>query len=368
MSLQPRDIAACPFRESLPFADGESACRLLAELSGVEELSLCRVPREACEACCRSFPPSAENLNPVVASLVYGMALRVADSGGVAGCDSLRADDLLRLAAQNLPAEEDCRTTVVDSLSPTPETPVERLQRLVPPLASGAVRAVRTWAVGVTTAPRGVPTLSDCLESLRLAGWDDARLFVDGEAPIPQAWAHLPQTRREPRVGAWPNYYLALAELYLRQPQADAYLLLQDDALLASGVREYLQGMLWPDKGPAIASLFCSRAYHQSQAGWHRFRGAWVWCALAFAFSAEAARRFLADLAVVQHRLSRRRKPLADIDWRIGRWALQHGIPLYYPTPSLVQHIGDVSALWPGVRLFGDRRASQFVGSPLRPE
>jgi hypothetical protein len=150
----------------------------------------------------------------------------------------------------------------------------------------------------------------------------------------------------------------------MRNPEADAYLLVQDDSLFCEDgdLRGYLERVLWPGRRPGIASLFCSRAYTQPRAGWYEFDGPWLWGALAFVFSRQAAQQFLGNLEVVQHRWSRRRNPLADIDWRIGQWAWRSDVPVYYPTPSLVQHIGDVSSLWKGARRHGNRRASWFAG------
>lgn len=146
-------------------------------------------------------------------------------------------------------------------------------------------------------------------------------------------------------------------------PSADGYMLVQDDALFSDlpGVRQHLERVFWPGERPGIASLFCSRAYTLPRAGWHQFTGTWRWCALAFVFSRAAAQRFLADMEVVRHRWSRHRNGLADISWRIGKWARSAGVPVYYPTPSIVQHIGDVSTLWQGARIFGNRRASWFA-------
>ncbi len=212
-----------------------------------------------------------------------------------------------------------------------------------------------------------MPTLADCLASLAKAGWDRPRLFVDGDVTVPAAAAHLPRTDRRPQIGAWPNYYLALGELLMRDPEADAYMIVQDDSLFADfDVRDYLERVLWPGRRPGIASLFCSRAYTRPEPGWRAFEGVWIWCALAFVFPRDAAQRFLADRDVVLHRWSKTRHNLAEIDWRVGQWAADHGVPVYYPTPSLVQHIGEVSSLWKGLRLQGDRRATWFAGGGHR--
>jgi hypothetical protein len=199
------------------------------------------------------------------------------------------------------------------------------------------------------------------------AGWDRPRLFIDSGVTIPERFDHLPLTFRETKLGAWPNYYLALAELLMREPDADAFLILQDDALLhhRHPVREYLEQALWPVDPIGAVSLYCSKAYTRAAAGWHALEGEWIWGALAFIFSGASARRFLADPAVLEHR-THPEEGLANVDGVIGRWAVRHQLPIYYPTPSLVQHIGEVSSLWPTARALGYRRADRFAGDMLQ--
>jgi hypothetical protein len=238
------------------------------------------------------------------------------------------------------------------------------IERLLPPPAERCPPDVRQWAIGVTTAHRRLPTLADCLDSLHQAGWQKPRLFVDSRVAIPDRFSDLPVTLREPRIGAWPNYYLALAELLMRDPHADAYMLVQDDSLFFghAGLRAYMERILWPGPAPGIVSLFCSRSCTQAIHGWHCFDDTWVHGALAFIFSNEAAKRFLADRSVVEHRCANADDGLVKIDILIGAWAHERKVPIYYPTPSLVQHIGHVSTLWPSARAAGARRADHFAG------
>jgi len=357
-----RRVEDCLHRFPLESGDGMTArCDLLAQMTGVRDLTLCEVRRDACLACCRSFPPTAEEINPVVASLLYRLSSRIESQGGVDGCDRGKAEAMSRFALASVSSEEDSLEAPPGLRTPAPGA---TLEQMIPPAARRTGSLVKRWAVGVTTAPRLVPTLAECLASLANAGWNDPRLFVDGAAPVPAAFAGLARTDRNPQLGAWPSYYLALAELLMRDPHADAYLIAQDDALFAADldVRKYLERVLWPGKTPGIVSLFCPRPYTQERPGWYPFRGVWVWGAQAFVFSREAAQEFLADIEVVRHRWIRDRNPLADIDWRIGQWAAARQRPIYYPTPSLVQHIGEVSSLWKGLRVRGYRRASWFAG------
>ena len=83
---------------------------------------------------------------------------------------------------------------------------------------------------------------------------------------------------------------------------------------------------------------------------------------MAFVFPAEVARKFLVDPDVLEHRKKGPEGGLAGIDVLIGRFAAKNGIPIHFPTPSLVQHIGHVSTLWPTARSGGARRAGRFAG------
>jgi hypothetical protein len=217
--------------------------------------------------------------------------------------------------------------------------------------------------VGVTTANRRIPTLAQCVERVVHAGWLSPRLFVDGYTPIPEQCQHLPVTIRDAAVGAWPNYYLSLVELVMRNPIADAYLLIQDDAVMCrdSTLRAYLESALWPNGRPGIASLYCSSAYTGSRPGWYRQRRVWRWGALAFVFSRRAAHRFLRNRYVISHRRLPEPNGCANIDGVVGRWSNRWRVPLYYPTPSLVQHIGEASTLWRRARAEGTRQADWFA-------
>ncbi|HEX4591801.1 MAG TPA: hypothetical protein VH120_17825, partial [Gemmataceae bacterium] len=168
---------------------------------------------------------------------------------------------------------------------------------------------------------------------------------------------------RSPAVGAWPNHYLSLFELTLRRPDADAFLLLQDDAIIYDGenVREYLEESLWPAGGAPVVSLYCPEPYTAGRYGWHRLRRPWVWGAQAFVFSPEAARRYLRDRRVCQHRWRSAAGGLTQIDVLLGWWAWWRRVPIWLPTPSLIQHVGEVSTIWLDCQTVGPRAANLFV-------
>jgi hypothetical protein len=417
---RPRRVEDCIFRRDVRYdaqAKAEFAlCGLIHKLSGVRDPRMCEVRRDVCQACRECSDPSVSSINPPVASRLFRLAAGIVARGGVEGCDATSAVHLrdfaerhldLRLpgevgaptprrrdrACEHLGAElgsrviltasgpgrervHACRhpdhaeTTIAEcrfcrDWTDQPLHDRVPIETLLPPPLKRVGRHVRSWAVGVTTAPRPRPTLSACLESLFRAGWQVPRLFVDSAVTIPDRFSELPVTLRETKLGPWPNYYLSLVELLMREPEADAFMLVQDDVILDDryDLRGYLEKYLWPADPIGAVSLYCSKVYTQPQAGWHEFAGPWVWGALTFVFSRESAKRFVTDPSVFEHR-GHPDDGLIKVDVEIGRWAHAQGLPIYFPTPSLVQHIGDTSSLWTylGSRAMGDRRADQFSG------
>ena len=401
-----RDLEGCPHR--VEAGPATATCRLIGDLTGLDDPNAGRVGRDACSACCRGPVPTAARINPVIASLLSKAATDVAAQGGRPGCPAEKAADLLRWAEKNLELafrDDDplpslpprsyqhcgylgnpepgadlvelrfaCRhpdhmTTTLDAchrcrdwdVQPRPRP--RALDRLLPLPPERCGPPVRRWAVGVTTAPRKPPVLDWSLDSLIRAGWPEPRLFADRTVPIARRSAHLAVTLRDDRVGAWPNFYLGLIELLMRDPDADAYMMVEDDVLYydRQDLRAYLEAVLWPGAEPCLVSLYCSAAYTRPEAGWYRHEGKWTMGALAFVFPAALAKRFVADARVLEHRWNGPAGGLAGVSGAVGSWAFRRGVPVYFPSPSLAQHIGDRSTIWPSSQARGRRRADQFL-------
>lgn len=340
-------------------------CRFIAEqLTGLDA-SAAIVSSETCDACCRSFRPTSDDLNPVVASLLWSRCEDALKSGRLEISSEVgqQVAWLRDHAEASLPlvfAEEDDLPNHFSFDESRPRGTVEQLKEMLPvPGDSGMT--LKNWAVGITTAPRRQPTLEPCLRSLQACGWDQVHLFIDGEVSVGSDFAALPRTIRNPAAGAWRNFFLSLTELVRRFPAADAFLMVQDDALWPGHlpVREYLEQLQWPDDGRFLISPYCCADYTEAQAGWHEFKDRWVYGAVAMVFSKMSAEDFLADPMVVERC---RLEYQAGIDVVIGDWAKRRDIRVIFPTPSLVQHIGDVSTLWSTARAVGLRRATRFVG------
>ena len=97
MSGDPR---YCDYRHRVRDEAGQEVadCALLAEMIAAADPSLFAVRRDACVACCEAIPPSVEELNPVVASLLFRSASQIIELGGVAGCDLATAASLRKKA------------------------------------------------------------------------------------------------------------------------------------------------------------------------------------------------------------------------------------------------------------------------------
>jgi hypothetical protein len=225
------------------------------------------------------------------------------------------------------------------------------------------VGAVRNWAVGVTTAPRTNSTLMRCLASLRTAGWEEVRLFAEAGSQIPSNVSDIPVTWRESIVGAWPNFYLALAELYLREPRADAYFMVQDDTVFCRNLRGFLEASLWPAEKLGLLSVFCSAACTQAGTGFLSVDGTQgLFGAQAYIFPNASLRLLLSHPETIAHRLRGETDGMAMIDVVVGEWATKLKLPVLCHNPSLADHIGDTSTIWPGAQLTGRRAARDFVG------
>ena len=347
-------------------ANGEHhQCTFIGQLLAGLDTDSAAVSQETCEACCRSFLPTPEDLNPVVASLLWSRCENALADDRIATDPELtkRLAKTRNLAEASLPlvfADEDDLPTSPISEEATERGTVEQLLQMLP-MPDYLGGTVTSWAVGITTAPRRQPTLDRCLRSLQACGWDQLHLFIDGEVSVAEEFSGAARTVRNPVAGAWRNFYLSLSELLRRTPAANAFLMIQDDALWPSHlpVRDYLEQIRWPDDDRFVISPYCCADYTEENAGWHEFRETWVYGAVALIFSRTAAEEFLADPIVIERC---RHDYQAGIDVVIGDWAKRQSVRVIFPTPSLVQHIGDVSTLWSTARAVGLRRATRFVG------
>jgi len=313
------------------------------------------VTAEICKICSYwKLPPPAEfrHFDPAGASIRRtGPCFFLGDQTGWRPCASCRGNVQLKVFA--------CRHLLHDS------TTFEECQQCSDYEHPLEVGKVRHWAVGMTTAPRKQPTILRTLHSLLDAGWNDLRLFAEPGSEIPDAFSRLPISQRDTRLGAFPNWYLALSELVMREPQADAYLLCQDDVLFAQGLRSYLEERLWPAERLGVVSIYSAGSQStRGPDGFHIDNRGWdVGGALALIFPSSAARAFLSHPYVLKHRQRGPEEGMHFIDAVVGTWCQRTGFPFYLHAPSLAQHIGDASTLFSGAANDGPRQAGAFASS-----
>ena len=56
----------------------------------------------------------------------------------------------------------------------------------------------------------------------------------------------------------------------------------------------------WPGDDRFVVSPYCCADYTEEKSGWHKFRDAWVYGAVALIFSRTAEEEFLADPVVIE--------------------------------------------------------------------
>lgn len=244
------------------------------------------------------------------------------------------------------------------------------------------------WACGVTTVPsRHYTTLPKTLESLRHAGFDRLRLFVDGDRD--DGRADYLTTFRWPAVHAFGNFWLGLLELYLRDPLADLFAMFQDDILLCRNTRQYVEASipsLMVQLGkPSYFNLFTGKPNEdlisRLGVGWHPSNQL-GWGGQALVFPRDVMLRMFQSRHLVERPLGMRNgEPNPERAWRnldggvIASVKSFGGVEVVH-YPSLVYHmdcqsvIGNqldgrmVQGTWPGEAF----DAMTWLGSDVKRE
>lgn len=200
------------------------------------------------------------------------------------------------------------------------------------------------WAYGVTTVESRSDLLRATLASLEAAGFDQPHIFIDGKHSTTYASATL----RASPVKAYGNWLLSLMELYIRNPNAERYVIFQDDLLATRNLRQYLESFALPEK--EYWSLYTSPSNQgiapENKTGWYESnqlgRGA-----VALVFSRECVLTLLTNRKILNHC-----QDVSKGHRRIDGMVVDILKPLewkeYVHNPSLVKHTGIASTIRPG--------------------
>ena len=238
------------------------------------------------------------------------------------------------------------------------------------------------WSVGIITAPRkGVSHIDKTLQCLINAGWNNIVVFAEPNSPIPLD-SSIPVVQRPRFFGDWTNWATGLYELLLSEPDSDYFFMAEDDGVICKGAKSYLDQVL-PILGDfATVSPYCPNKHRRKNfIGFHNECIGWeTWSTLTVIMSKESVIRFFSDSDVQRHRFEHIFPVPADqIPWGVevdpknsvkdavlGLWAAKNGLPMYYHSPSLVQHIGMTSTLTSKTTTEANL-AFDFVGEDFEP-
>ena len=133
--------------------------------------------------------------------------------------------------------------------------------------------------------------------------------------------------------------------------------------MFCRGLKSFLEQALWPEGNVGVVSVYCPQPYARRTGGFHRVDAGWEMAgAVACIFPNRAARSLLTHLPSLDHRRNGPDDGMRHVDSLIGRWAKDAVLTVYYHSPSLVQHIGTTSTVWPGATNWGLRHSHNFVG------
>lgn len=214
-----------------------------------------------------------------------------------------------------------------------------------------------TWSYGVTTVPkRREGLLLRTLASLKTAGFDRPRLFVDGaDCQVGLSYEDefgLDVTARGPApLLTHGNWWLALHELFVRDPHADRFAVFQDDLVAVRGLRTYLSLTTYPRKAYLNLLTFPlnqKAAPSQEVPGFFPAQTKWMGLgAVALVFDREAVLELLKSEHMVTRPLTPDRGVTA-VDGGIADAMNRAGYREHCHNPSLVQHTGEDSTICHG--------------------
>lgn len=216
------------------------------------------------------------------------------------------------------------------------------------------------WVVGVITCPRKEDFLQRTLTSIQNAGWshESTTIFAEPNTIVDDNFDDIVVRRMKP-FGDWTNWATGLFELLLREPNADYFLMSEDDVLYNRDSKKYLEASFSCLGNFGSLSLYTPSKYQKSKfRGWHNeCRGVETWSTQTVIMSKESVIKFFSFEDTLRHRFQDIFHA-PEVKWGvsgdpknsvkdavIGNWAKKNNLPVYFHTPSLAQHIGTTSTI-----------------------
>lgn len=211
-----------------------------------------------------------------------------------------------------------------------------------------STKSTMYWAYGITTVPsRRNELFPRTLESLKKAGFDSPRLFIDqcSTAKAVELYSGLgfPLSVRD-GVRTAGHWVLSMYELYIRHPTAERFAIFQDDFVTVRNLCRYLELVPYPKKGYLNLYTFPSnQELAKGRKGWYEAnqlgRGA-----VALVFSREAVIKLLGHPYLAERFQDQKRGHKA-IDGGIVETMKRAEFKEYVHNPSLTQHTGLESSM-----------------------
>lgn len=220
------------------------------------------------------------------------------------------------------------------------------------------------WATAVVAAPRPIPCLHRCLQYLRTNHLPDPIVFAEPGLQFTTDELGLCETVRRPelqsdpipflevspegRHGNFQNWLQAGADLLEMRPDADVYLIVEDDAILCEGAVGFADQFLWPSARCGAVSLYsaaCNELMRHRTPNLVPFNRRGMLGALAMAFRRECLESLVRS-PEIQHwqgMMSQRGKypprwQLAGVDTWIGNRMHDANWQIWCFSRSLVNH------------------------------
>lgn len=233
------------------------------------------------------------------------------------------------------------------------------------------------WSVVVTTAPRGRPTLAQCIASIRLNGWEPV-VFAEPGSPDTDCLTFT----NESRLGVWHNW-LKACRWALENTEAEFILTVQDDSVFHHECREFVESLEFPEKA-GFVSLYTPKHYGNGEGGLKRVRTRSMWGACALVWKRDTLQRVINhDIArnwkgvpprgktakAVMRRRAQNPHLIQNSDTAIGRICNALRLDMYFIDPSPVRHVATTSSINHGGNA-GKRNCGHCAdhGKPLRKQ